>query len=178
MIISDVINNKLQSRCISDLYNEFITNKIFHDRKGVFKSFTPIRELPFEVDFYKLKDIIFNILELCASKMYIVDDDKIILVNNIKSNDIEKFIIDFKFNDILDLLLHSVLVPSEERKSANINLKFAHYSFLEYFFARYVVSVVETDGKWLKLKYETTTLKFIKDILLSNGNKNLFNQFK
>jgi len=176
MIISDVINDEIKNRNLSELYEIYFKNKIYRDRAGSFDTFSPQRTLPFEMDVYKLCGIIFKILEKCTSKMYIVENQKIILKNEISSSDLDEFMKESNFTDILDILLHSVLVTSKERNNDDLQLRFAHFSFLEFFFAHRISKEVCFEGQkhWLDYYYEESTFKFIEEII-SNGGNNYVN---
>lgn len=168
MIIEDVIKNSITRKGLSELYKNYIQKKIIRDRFGSFESTSPDRILPGDWDIYQLTDIIFKIQEYCASKMYSIVNKKIILSNNINSLDIQEVIKKYEFSSILDVLLHSVLVTTEARKGENLQLKFAHFSFLEYFFALHVTNCIENEPIWFSYIYEESTKNFIIEILEFN----------
>jgi hypothetical protein len=178
MIIEDVIKNSVKSRRLTDLYKLYIQKKIIRDRYGSFQSFYPDRTLPSDWDINQLIDIIFKIQEFCASKMFSVFDNKVILSNSIQSPEIDNFIRGYGFTSVSDVLLHSVLVTLEERKVADIKLKFAHFSFLEYFFALHVKKSIEKDDSWFSYIYDTSTMSFIVDLLQTDNQVEYIKMFK
>ena len=178
MIISDVINENIRNRSLSKLYEQYIIEKIYRDKTGNFTSFIMDRGLSLDVDMYKFKDLIFQILQYCASKMYLLENHNVILVNEILSSEIESFIRENYSMDLLNLLLHSVLVSAEERRGMNIKLKFSHFSFLEFFFAQYVTADCLINGIWFSYKYDESVFRFIKEILIDQEKDSLIKDFK
>ena len=167
MIISDLLTDPHSESKISiaSLYRKYLIQKVQRDLTGSFKDVILDRGLNNEEGLLSFNLKVFNALEDIASKMIIKENNTFFLQNIINNETVEKIIINYGFNSIIDFSLHSVLVPAEERRNFVFNLKFAHFSFLEYFIARYLLNEIIVNQEWLNYKYEPSLLNFLTGLL-------------
>lgn len=174
MIIADeMYNSRWKSKVtIASLYHKYIKEKIIRDKTGAIISLPLKRGLKDKrgesIDSFVNR--IFRVLERISAKMFYEDQTKIFADNIISSNDVRRIWEEEGFPDILDLLLHSVMVTVEERNEFDFKLKFAHFSFLEFFLSRFIVSDLAENKIWLGYEYEKSMLQFINSVLIARDH--------
>lgn len=170
MIISDLISgaDTRSKVSISLLYRKFIMQKIKRDLIGSSNGFVLDRGLSVDEGIFSFSEKVFNCLEEIAIEMIIVENQQLYSQNIVRNDNINSTIIKYGFKSLSDLMLHSVLVPAEERRDFVFNLKFAHFSFLEYFIARFILKNILKDSKWLDYTYEPSLFQFISNMILED----------
>lgn len=167
MIISDLLTERYSKSktSIASLYRKYLIQKVHRDLIGSFEDVVVDRGINYEGGLLSFNLKVFNALEEIASKMIIVENKSFFVQNIINSDTVEEIIVNFGFNSIMDFTLHSVLVPAEEKRNFIFKLKFAHFSFLEYFVARYLLSDIIINQVWLNYNYEPSVKIFLIGLL-------------
>lgn len=140
MILSDVRKHAVQKQNISDLYFSYIREKIITDRLGWLNSVAPQRPLAIKEDIDKTINLIFTGLCKIANKMIVaVDKNNLVhMATTIDEVKVAEIISELGISSISELLLNSVIVSTGIRLGGNLQLRFAHKSFQEYFVARVI----------------------------------------
>jgi hypothetical protein len=137
MILNDLIEGNDATNSISKLYENYFLEKLKIDLIGYLGN--PSRPLHVEGGIITKANIIMSVLEKTAIKMILPDTASIITLSEfIYEKDIEKILVATKINDVLEVLMHSVLMPFGSKELSGFKLKFAHKSYQEYFTARYL----------------------------------------
>ncbi len=173
MIIQDVLKNGIKQRNLVELYDEVLIKKLERDLLGSHISIIIDRGMKSNEDIFELNMIMENVLIEISGLTMKIQDNYVTLENLIPE---KKAVIIFRnnnFKENLNIYLHSVLIPSSERTPQDVTLKFAHFSFLEFFFAKYLLVNFETIPDLLNFNYDENIIKFVVDLLNLNKNLNL-----
>ena len=141
MILTDVIAENLMGGRITlfQLYEKYIKKKIIRDIEGVFPEFATSRGMDISKGLVDFSHDIFQMLERITIYMYFELNNRFVLSNSVSSDRIRELLVNTDFADTLVFSLHSVIIPAEEKYEMETHWKFAHFSFLEYFFARNIM---------------------------------------
>jgi Predicted NTPase (NACHT family) len=180
MLIADIVSNRIRKRSLAELYEQYLGQKFDIDRIGQFtgETRTSLRMEEME-DRGKVLSRIFYVLEKAAANMFAITSEKeCILITSVKESKIEeiKYLKEKEFM-VTEILMNSILVPMGKRERGEIELKFAHKSFQEYFFARSIYTVlVESDNAErlapiLHSKLNDSVVTFMKGIIDSKRTK-------
>ncbi len=139
MLISDFIDGSTSKITLTQLYEKYLFKKFTRDRKGSFDSYTIQRPLTLKGDAYlvfeKINDVLSNIAGLMLE-----DIIEIRMRPIINESILKEAISKIKLDDILELLMNSILVASGKREYKHFSVKFSHRSFQEYYTAMYLVA--------------------------------------
>lgn len=167
MICDDILNGDLEKKSINELYEGYFLRKFDIDRdSSIGSDAREGRPLTYGEGEQKIAYKIMKILEEVAGLL--IDDsgnnerkiehyykDKkenifqyssdLIIKENLEEEQLEAIIKNYfpRSNDIMDFLLHSVLVPEHKRESASLRLRFAHKSFQEFFTSRFIKNSIK-----------------------------------
>jgi len=139
MLISDFIDGSTDKITLTQLYEKYLYKKFTRDRIGPFDSYSIQRPLVFEGDAFLVFEKINNVLTSIAGIMC-VDKHEIKMLPIINESIIKEALNDNKLDDILELLMNSILIAAGKRAYKHFNIKFSHRSFQEYYTALYLVN--------------------------------------
>lgn len=134
-LIDDVVSEGLRVRSRGSLLRAWARRKFWRDAEKRSSALPPGQDLTTFVD------RIYEITESIAGAMVQSDGQNHQLVETISSEAIEPLLelLDAAGQDqVLSLLLHSVLVPVSHRKGRSIEIRFAFRLFQEFFLASYL----------------------------------------
>ena len=138
------LNNKeeIKESNIHELYESFFIDKFIRDKEGSLKELISKRELSLEGDLLKqCYDIIEATEKIAEKSIHRPNEGNILELKEVLTEkEISQVLNDFGFKEVLEILLHSVLVSTSGRINNNLKLRFAHKSYQEYFVARYLRS--------------------------------------
>jgi len=172
MLCDDIMSGDSKIKNIAKLYESYLTKKFILDREGSVLSANSARPLSKSGDIYSVTDYIFELLAKVAWKMLTVNGIQGIYNESIDEKSIlELMRIEYaQMNEIIELLLNSVLIPFDKRKRRIFRIKFAHKSFQEYFLAYYLIFVVFKEESLnmsaLMLQYSRGTMDFCKYMVI------------
>lgn len=180
MLIVDIVTNRIKKRSLAEIYEQYLQQKFDIDRVSQFsgKKRTSLRMEKTE-DRKKVLERIFYVLEKAAANMFAITVEKeCILTASVKESKIEeiKFLKEREFR-MTEILMNSILVPLGKREVGGLELKFAHKSFQEYFFARAIyTTLTESDShdnliRILKSKHSDGVVTFMKGIIDSKRGR-------
>lgn len=163
MLLKDLSDGNESTNSISKLYENYFIEKFKIDLNGYIGQIS--RPLSIKGGIVTQSKLITTILEKIAIKM-ISDHEKnpITLKEFIFEREIETILQENNIPDILEILMHSVLMPFGSKELSGFKLKFAHKSYQEYFTARYIFNeVILNDNPTFdkKLFYPQTIIDFI-----------------
>lgn len=168
MLCDDIMSGETKIKNISQLYESYLTNKFKLDREGSSIWAKTNRPLSKTGDVQSVIDYIFELLAKIAWEMITIDGVSVLYNESIDERNITKLMrLEYdELDEIIELLLNSVLIPFDKRKRREFKAKFAHKSFQEYFLAYYLVFVLLEEEQInitaLMLKYTQGTIKFCK----------------
>ncbi len=171
MLCDDIISGNTQIKNIAQLYESYLTKKFVLDREGSAFPSPSSRPLSISGDMYSVTDYIFELLAKIAWKMISINDYQAIYGESIDEKSIMSLINqeDKKIDDIIELLINSVLIPFDKRARRKFKAKFAHKSFQEYFVSYYLIFLLlketSVDISALLLNYSKGTMDFCKYII-------------
>lgn len=140
MLVDDIIHGETSIKNISELYENYLIKKFRIDREGSVLVSNSSRPLALNGDRNSVIDYIFEILSLIAWHMVEVDGLNVIYSEYVEEKKIKEILKDNnQFDELIELLINSVLIPFEKRQRRSFKAKFAHKSFHEYFLAYYLV---------------------------------------
>jgi hypothetical protein len=143
MLSEDIRSDGIKEVSLSGLYQTYLSNKFCLDEHTSVSHPKTGRPIELEGDHYAKLGTIFSILTAIAGRMYEVRNDQLSLSQFVDESDIKECIAAHtnQINDIVELMLASVLIPFSERSLGDFKAKFAHKSFQEYFTARYLLAL-------------------------------------
>lgn len=166
MLIDDILSGKTIIKNISELYESYLIKKFKIDRVGSVHIANSSRPLSVKGDRNSKIDYIFELLAKIAWNMVEVNNFNVIYSEYIEEKKIKELLgRDSQFNEIIELLINSVLIPYSKRERRNFKAKFAHKSFHEYFLAYYLIYYKLDDLKDISpfiLNYSIGTINFCK----------------
>ena len=168
MLCDDIMSGETKIKNISQLYESYLTNKFILDREGSSILAKTNRPLSKTGDVQSVIDYIFELLAKIAWEMITIDGVSVLYNESIDERNITKLMrLEYdELDEIIELLLNSVLIPFDKRKRREFKAKFAHKSFQEYFLAYYLVFVLLREEQInitaLMLKYSQGTVKFCR----------------
>jgi len=189
MLTKDIIREELQERNLSEMYENYLTNKFHIDLTRAFNENTELKPIDLigkEDTFKVLQKIISILVEVSALMVINNEDYEAILLAEIHEDTIEERVkmIKVKEISITDILLNSVLIPIAKRSSTeNFLVKFAHKSYQEYFTARFLFGLLETPAgsqqnyDLFRYKFESSVEQFLVG-LLETEKRNRPNSFE
>jgi len=133
MLADDVSRGVFKKQNLSQLYENYLINKLKCDRNTSVSKSLSGRPLTIKGDIYKQAKDIFEILSYAAIRM---GDNSVLTENNLKKT-IKS--LDIPVAETIEILLNSVLVPFGRRTLYDLQVKFAHKSFQDYFKAYYLL---------------------------------------
>jgi len=172
MLCDDIMSGDSKIKNIAKLYESYLTKKFILDREGSVLSANSARPLSKSGDIYSVTDYIFELLAKVAWKMLTINGIQGIYNESIDEKSIlELMRIEYaQMNEIIELLLNSVLIPFDKRKRRIFRIKFAHKSFQEYFLAYYLIFVIfekeSLNMSALMLQYSRGTMDFCKYMVI------------
>lgn len=191
MLADDVRSDGVKARDIAQIYEVYLSRKFSIDRETSVLLPRDGRPLRTRADNEYIVAVIFKILTRAAGQMYEIDNGgHLVLSNYITEEAIIKIIKETCdiFENLSEVLMHSVLVPFDQRSGADFKVKFAHKSFQEYFLALFVfdhiAGDVERDAMFAEYTYPRAVVNFLvcllknagqtgsQDILMSNQGYN------
>lgn len=166
MVLADVVNGTLKNRKITlaQLYEKYILLKIQRDIEGSFDNTAPDRGVDITGGIIDFSHAVFEVLQRITIYMYYETNKQFALSNSVSSDWIKQLIRDTPFKNVLDFSLHSVIIPADEKYGLETHMKFAHFSFLEFFFAHNLVLNLSDDDYYLELAVDETVFKFAHEI--------------
>lgn len=159
---------------ISRLYESYFMKKLERDIYGSVTSVN--RSLRTNGGLISNGKRIMNILEEIASLMQTpINTDEFILEDEITEQMVQDILKKNEISDILNLLLHSVLMPSGSKTLHGFKLKFAHKSYQEFFTARYFIKTYDLSEKEIRLltKYPVIVRQFMLGFIQMKSDGNL-----
>lgn len=162
MICEDILNGDTEQKSIDELYEGYFLRKFDIDRdSSIGADAKEGRPLTYGEGEQKIAYKIMQVLEEVAGMLiagskneekniehYYKDktenlfqySSSLIIKENIEEEELEVVIKKYfpNSNEIMDFLLHSVLVPEHKRKGASMRLRFAHKSFQEFFTKKFL----------------------------------------
>ena len=162
MIVRDSLTGEISNRDLKDLYESYLTEKFTRDREGVFEDNKTGRQLRME-ETHDRNEIIYalnNVLKIAASKMIVVEDNKLLMTPHILESELKKIISDLMYPlNIREILLNTVLISFSKRTSKKeLKIYFAHKSFQEYYLSEYLKERNDLDSN---IKISKTLTAFL-----------------
>lgn len=148
MLLDDVAKEDLRNRNLAQLYDIYIRKKFERDRATSTSSPVVLRPLSLDEDYEIVCARLFELMTMAAGRMYAVEDGEIRLEPRLSEATLRKLAEQIAGGslDLATILLNSVLVPvgrrNREHEGGYIQVSFAHLSFQEFFFARYILDVL------------------------------------
>lgn len=167
MVLEDVRSGELSEGrlTLAALYERYILEKITRDLTGVLKDVVPDRGVNADMGIAQLAQTVFRVLEEVTIFMYYDAQGRTYLTNSINAERLQERLTGSVFTSRLDLALHSVLLPTKEQGVSGNFYQFAHFSFLEYFFARnLVVNLWNDEDHWM-LNPDNSVVRFIVELI-------------
>ena len=165
MIIQDILENGVQKRNLVELYNKVLIRKLVRDITGSHQDISTNRGLSDNNDLFEINSTIEDMMIQVSEYTMKIDENEVNLENLISEKKIKNIFREYNFKESLNIYLHSVLIPSDERNYADVNLKFAHFSFLEFFFSKFILKNFSNNPFLLHYNYGKNIISFVKDLL-------------
>ncbi len=172
---------------LSSLYQTYLGNKFCLDEQTSVSKPKDGRPISLGGDHYAKLGTIFSILTDISGQMCSVKNGQLSLAQSIDEAQIKDCIANHtnKLNDIVELMLSSVLVPFSERSINGFSAKFAHKSFQEYFTALYLhksfwatqstfsdphtIRIDASMDSWLFADCTAGVMRFFKELCSDDG---------
>ena len=186
MIVQDIVKGNFQKRNLSGLYENYLQQKFSYDLIRAFEENNQLKSMKSlkEEDEIKVLNKMFAVLTQVSSLMVFNNKEyEAVLLADITEDKIEHTVslIKEKFFSITEILLNSVLIPINKRRTLDdFRVKFAHKSFQEYFTARYLFELLKYPGQgreqrdydMFRYKFDTSIIRFLIGILENEQQRN------
>ncbi len=145
MLAEDIKTGAIKKRNLSQIYQSYLIDKFKFDRNTSVSDSVSERPLNISGDILYQVNLIFSILAEAARAMLFNDANlQVLFKSDIHESEVERIIRTMRIpvEEIVEILLNSVLVPFDRRTIGDFRVKFAHKSFQEYFTAFYFFNLL------------------------------------
>lgn len=171
MLVQDVITGEIKKRTVAQLYENYLWQKMERDIVSPFsQTIYPMRPSPSDkIDLYDLQQRFQRMLEIIAIKAVIDvgNNEPVRLMEKFPEEWIKEAAIAAKLpaDSVLPYLMRTILVPvgKRTRKHTQLDIRFAHKSFQEYFLARYLSA--DFQGNKQSVSLSTLTPRYPKGVV-------------
>lgn len=171
MLSDDISRHGLTEINLTKLYEKYLINKFNIDRDTSVNEPKSGRLFREKGDIYTKIQILFRIMIQISGRMVQIRDGIAVLEESIAEQDIYSAIRENSQNieEIIEIMMMSVLIPFDKRKITGFRAKFAHRSFQEYFTARYLIETLTANTiscqTYLSAKYSEGVTRFFIELL-------------
>lgn len=168
MLLNDLVQGNDITNNISVLYANYFREKFKLDISGYADRF-PERPLNLPGGAISQFETISSLLaDIAIMMVSIPEEGEPKLDEHIIERDIYRLLTQQDLKDIVEFLVHSVLVPIDKKYNQNFKLKFAHKSYQEFFTARYLFACLQSDRTLPEERnhlYPDTVIRFLNAMM-------------